>query len=726
MSKLIKPIRVDSGYPTGSGHALPSRNFARTRRVLLFMLVVTVIVPIAGLAGYGYYNYQQRYNDAVESSERMSRVGEEQALKVMDLNAELVSRVEELLGDMTDARIAADESALHQRLSRIAGGFPQVAAISSFGPSGRLLVSSRFFPAPAVNIRNRDDFLNARQYQPESYVSLPMQASVSKASVFNVTDARVAADGRFLGVVSVALRRDYFSSFYQKLIDAHAATFIGLYRSDGSLLTSFPADSPGTTPQEANMFAQAFSRNESIGHLVSTTFADGQKRVVTYRRVDNYGLYVAVGFQVAQLYAVWLHHFLLICTLTGLPCLIIWLLIGFSLKQLSTEESAWEQWRDEAGRRLDAEESARHLQRASALGNLVASVAHDFNNYLMVVKSNVAIAKAKEHDDAHSEIIAIERATGTVEGLVRTLMGSARKQPLKLTPVDLTQLLPGMLQVVQATVGDSVSASIDVAPDIWPVRSDTAELELAIVNLALNARDAIHHGGKFAVRAQNIEVASHVVGVPAGDYVLLSISDDGEGMSREVADKAFEPLFTTKGGTSHPGLGLVQVLAVCEMSGGTAKLTSERGVGTTVRLYLPRSSVRVEPAADATDNLPAAASTETANHHVLLIEDNDEVAASLSAVLQLMGHEVTHLPSADDALIALQEGQAFELVLSDVQMPGKMSGIDLAEWLLTHRPEQRLALMTGYADELERARHTGVPIFSKPFDAEELEPLIGA
>ncbi|CAD6507759.1 Sensor histidine kinase RcsC [Paraburkholderia sabiae] len=724
MSEPIQPRSVHSLYTTESGHALPSRNFARTRRVLFIMLVVTVIVPIGCLTGYGYYNYKQRYNDAVEASERMSRVGEEQALKVMDLNAELVSRVEELLGNMTDAQIAQDESALHQRLNRIAGGFPQVAAISTFGQSGQLLVSSRFFPAPAVNIERRDDFINARHFQPEAYVSLPMQASISRTSVFNVTDARVA-DDRFIGVVSVALRRDYFSSFYQKLIDAHAATFIGLYRADGSVLTSFPEDSPGAAPQEANLFSQAFSRNESVGHLVSSTFADGQKRVVTYRHVGNYGLFVAVGFQVAQLYAVWLHHFLLICTLTGVPCLIIWLLIGFSLKQLSTEERAWERWRGEAGRRLDAEESARHLQRASALGNLVASVAHDFNNYLMVVKSNVAIAKAKQHETIHDEIVAIERATGTVEGLVRTLMGSARKQPLKLTQVDLAQFLPGMMQVVQATVGDSVAASIDVAPDIWPVRSDTAELELAIVNLALNARDAIHRGGKFAIRAQNIAVASHVVGVPAGDYVLLSVSDDGEGMTRDVAAKAFEPLFTTKGGTSHPGLGLVQVLAVCEMSGGTVKLTSEPGVGTTVRLYLPRTTVRAEPEREPVEYVPAA-SSETASQHVLLIEDNDEVAASLSAVLQLMGHDVTHVPSADDALIALQEGQAFKLVLSDVQMPGKMSGIDLAEWLQTHRPEQRLALMTGYADELERARHTGVPIFSKPFDAEELEPLIGA
>ncbi|MBN3765248.1 hybrid sensor histidine kinase/response regulator [Burkholderia sp. Ac-20365] len=723
MSKpLSRPVSTDLDDATLPESRLPSRNFARARKVLLFILAVTVAVPLGCLAGYGYYTYKQRYNNAVEASERMSRVAQEQALKVMDLNTELVSRVDELLADQTDEQIVRDQADIHRRLEKIAGGFPQVAAISAFGTSGQLLVSSRFYPVPAVNIQTRDDFINARHYQPEAYVSLPMQASVSKVSVFNVAQARRAADGQFHGVISVALRRDYFSSFYQKLVDEDSANFIGLYRRDGSLLTSFPNNAPGLDALESNMLANAFSRNEFVGQLETSTFSDGQKRFIAYRRVDGYGLYVAVGFPVAELYSVWLHHFILICALAGLPCIGIWLLIGFSLKQLSTEENSWMQWRTEAGRRLDAEEAARHLQRASALGNLVASVAHDVNNYLVIVKSNMAMARSKGYRETTTEMASIERATRAVESLVRTLMGSARKQPVKLTQVNPAHLLPKMQQVVQATVGDSVATSIDVAPEIWTIRTDVAELELAIVNLALNARDAMHRAGKFSVRAQNVEVASHSVGVPAGDYVMISASDNGEGMSAAVAMQAFEPLFTTKTGSAHPGLGLSQVMAVCEASGGTAKITSEPGVGTTVRLYFPRSSVRdIAAVSEIADSSPVAGSQQ-----VLLIEDNHEVAASLSAVLEMMGHAVTHYPSADDALPALQSGQAFKLVLSDVQMPGDMNGIDLAEWVKQHRPEQPLVLMTGYADELERAKHMGVPIFAKPFDAEDLEALLGA
>jgi len=699
---------------------LPARNFERTRKVLLIMLAVMVVIPLGCLGGYGYYSYRQRYNDAVEASERMSRVAEEQALKVMDLNAELVSRVEDLLGGMTDAQIDQDASNVHQRLNRIASGFPQVAAISTFGASGQLLASSRYFPTPSVNIQTRDDFINARHYHPEAYVSLPMLASVSKASVFNVAKARTAPDGQFLGVVSVALRRDYFASFYQKLIDDDSATFIGLYRRDGSLLTSFPENAPGGAALESNMFADAFSRNESSGRLETNTFADSQTRFIEFRRVGHYDLFVADGFPVAQLHSAWLRHFLLICALTGLPCVMIWLLIGFSLRQVSTEEKAWQLWRKETGRRLEAEDSARYLQRMSALGNLVASVAHDFNNYLMIVKSNMSMAKSKGYTDSDSEMAAIERANRNVEGLVRTLMGSARKQPVALARVDFAQSLPAMLQVVQATVGDSVQVSIDVLPEIWAVRTDMAELELAIVNLALNARDAMPRGGKFAVRAQNVEVASHVVGVPAGDYVLLAASDNGEGMTRAVAAQAFEPLFTTKPGGMHPGLGLAQVLALCEMSSGTAKLTSEPGKGTTVRLYFPKAAALAEER-QAPEHLCASAAHAS---EILLVEDNHEVAASLSAALELMGHEVTHLASADDALLALQAGQQYSFVLSDVQMPGKMNGIDLAEWLKANRPRQPVALMTGYADELERARLADIPIFAKPFNAEDLEQFI--
>lgn len=697
----------------------PSRNFAATRKVLLSLVAISVLVPGLCLAGYGYYDYQRRYADSVAASERASRVAEEQARKVMDLNAELVSRVEELLGNGTDAQVRNNEGAIHAKLNAVAGGFPQVAAVSAFGNTGDLLVSSRFFPVPRINIGTRDDFVVARRFRHEQYISRPLAASVSGTSVFNIAKARSAPDGTFLGTVGVAIRRDYMVGFYQKLTQEDDESFIGLYRSDGTLLASYP-DAPNAVGSLTfREVSDALSRNGAGGHVLADRLADKEQRVVVYRRVGPYPLLVAAGFLVGQLSSSWLQHFLLILALTGAPCVAIWALLGFSLRQLAAEERGWQRWRAETLRRLDAEASGRHLQRMGALGNLVANVAHEFNNHLMAVKSNMAIARANGFRDVEEQVNAVERTTHSVEALVRTLMGATRKQPVRLTQVNLADALPKLGPVLQAAVGDAISVSINVPPDIWTVYCDVAELELAAINLAINARDAMPQGGTFAVRAQNVKVESDLDGVAAGDYVLVTASDNGMGMTASVAGRAFEPLFTTKQKGTAAGLGLAQVQAFCELSGGTAKITSAPAAGTTLRLYLPKAVL-----GDAPRPQPASVTSVGAHASVLLVEDNQEVAEGLAAVLEIMGHDVTHLASADEALRALQAGEEFALVLSDVQMPGELNGIELAEWLKTNRPKQPVALMTGYADELERARRTGVPIFAKPFDAQELAPLI--
>jgi CheY-like chemotaxis protein len=209
--------------------------------------------------------------------------------------------------------------------------------------------------------------------------------------------------------------------------------------------------------------------------------------------------------------------------------------------------------------------------------------------------------------------------------------------------------------------------------------------------------------------------------LPDGEYVLISCTDDGEGMPEAVARRAFEPLFTTKLRGSGTGLGLAQVLSMCEQAGGTAKIDSVPGSGTTVRLYLPRHRERTAAAADV-ETLRRPVPTPAGV--VLLVEDNEDVAAGVAAVLETFGCEVRHEPTADQALDVLSGGERFELVLSDIQMPGKLNGIDLAEKVRSAWPSQKIALMTGYADELERARRLGVAILAKPFNIDELHALV--
>jgi len=701
---------------------LPLRNFAATRRILLVVLAASILFPLACLVGYGYLDYQRRIADSDDMIDRLARVSDEQAVKVLDLNQQISARILELLGGDDDAAIRAHEAELHQRLRVIGGDFPQVAAIAVFGADGKLLVNSRAYPVPAISNATRDDFVRAKAIRPEAYFSLPMYGPVSQTDVFNTTLGRSAADGRFLGVVSIALRSDYFSRFYADLTGGDPSLALGLYRQDGQLLVRYPGWPPGTEPLAHTPFTNALRDKELFGHVRMTSSVDGVERLLAFRRVGDYPLYVMSAYATNAIFQQWWRHFVLIAAITVLPCIAVWLLVFFSLRQLETERLAWERWQGEVAMRLSAEASTRQLQRMGALGNLVANIAHDFNNLLMVVSANMQLARHKHFNHVEPEVMAVERATATAEALTRRLLSVARKQPLKQEPIDLAKWLPGAGTLIDAAVGDKVQVSVSVVVDSWRVLADPTELEFALMNLAVNARDAMPRGGRFVIRCQNTRLVSSDTLLPDGEYVLISCSDDGEGMSEAVARRAFEPLFTTKLQGSGTGLGLAQVLALCEQSGGTAKIDSVPGSGTTVRLYLPR--YREARAVAGVVDEAALDARSASQGMVLLVEDNEDVAAGIAAVLETFGCEVHHEATADRALDVLSAGETFELVLSDVQMPGKLSGVDLAERVRLSWPKQKIVLMTGYADELERARHIGVAILAKPFNIDELHALV--
>ena len=701
---------------------LPIRDFGATRRILMLVLIASILVPLSCLAGYGYFDYQVRLSNAIDVIERLSRVVDEQAVKVMDLNKTMATEIVDLLGDSDDAIIRAHGSKLHRRLETIGGNFPQVAAISVFGADGHLLVSSRFFPVPKISIAEREDFHSARAIRPEPYFSLPMRGAAAGTDVFNTTLARTASDGRFLGVVSVALRRDYFSNFYRELVGEDPALTVGLYRRDISILVRYPAVAPNVEPGTKTPLAKAFRENERYGAVRMLSTVDGTEKLFAFRRVADYPLYVASGYRTAAIFQQWWQHYLIIAWITALPCIAVWLLVLFSLRRLNAERLAWERWHGEVAMRLSAEASSRQLRRMGALGNLVANVAHDFNNLLMVVTANMQLARNKKFNNVEREVLAVEKATTGAETLARRLMSVARKQPLRQTSVELWTWLPAAAGIIQTALSETVDLSIKVAPDVWRVLVDVTELEFAIINIAVNAKDAMRSGGQFVICCENVQLTDDEGALSAGDYVSIALSDDGEGMTAAVARRAFEPLFTTRVQGAGTGLGLTQVLAMCEQAGGTARLESVVNDGTMVRMYLPRYQGEVQPTAQ-----PALKSEDASvASSVLLVEDNEDVAAGLAAVLEVFGCTVQHEITADRAFEVLTEGSTFDLVLSDIQMPGKRNGIDLAELVRNLWPAQKIALMTGYADELDRAKHVGVTILSKPFNIDDLQGLLTA
>ncbi len=378
--------------------------------------------------------------------------------------------------------------------------------------------------------------------------------------------------------------------------------------------------------------------------------------------------------------------------------------------------------------RRSIESVYRQARKMEALSNLVGSVAHDFNNLLMIVSTNVQITRRRGAAGLDRELSAMERALKSGQSLTRQLLGVARKQPLRTETIAIGKWVPAGRELLRASLGAKVTLTVEVAADIWAIRVDPAELELALINVAVNARDAMPSGSTFTVRANNVSFRHEDSFPITGDFVQLSLEDTDFGMSPEVLDRAFEPLFTTKPKGMGTGLGLPQVFAFCERAGGLATIDSALGTGTAVRLYLPRAAAQAPSAPAAGQQADAAPAADARGLHILLVGDNEEVAAGTEALLTMMGHRVTYVFNADTVLGRLEaaSGVPFDVVLSDIHMPGKMNGIDLAEKLERFGPRIPVILVTGYAKELDRARTVDARVLSKPFDIALLDSMLRA
>jgi signal transduction histidine kinase len=718
----------DTPYPS----AAPEHDFAMRRVTLIVLLVAAIVLPSLYVAVMAYSDLRTREATARDVTMRTARVAEEHALKVFDLSETLDARIVDLVQDLDDTAVRHEEADIHDALNTIGGGYPQVAAVSIFGASGMLLANSLYYPAPYASIADRDDFVGIRDGKVIEHISrvMPGPLRLKGPPVFNTGVARRHSDGTFAGMVSIALKSSYFSAFYRDLLGgANAPMTMALTRTDGAVLASYPPLPAGATTPAA---ASQDSGDPRAG--VVRVNRDGGSEIVAYRQVGSYPVFVSCAYRTSAIWREWYQHLSVLFLSMFVPSIALWSVIWLSLKRLRAEEEAWERWQAEASMRRSIESAYRQSRKMEALGNLVGSVAHDFNNLLMIISSNVQIARRRGVQHLDTELAAIERALKNGQSLTRQLLGVARKQPLRSETIDVAQWLAACRELLKTSLGSKSSFVVETAPDLWPIRVDVAELELAVINLAVNARDAMPHGGRFTIRAHNLSFR-HEDGFPlTGDFVQLALDDTGAGMPPDVLARAFEPLFTTKAKGMGTGLGLPQVFAFCERSGGLATIDSAVGAGTSVRLYLPRARAGDAPrAVIATDAMPTDRSAEPAADglRILLVEDNSEVAAGTEALLQLLGHDVAYASNADDALRLLHEAGddpvapgAFDLVISDIHMPGKLNGIDLAE-TIEHGPlKLPVILVTGYAEELDRTRRVSARVLSKPFDIALLDGLL--
>ncbi len=367
-----------------------------------------------------------------------------------------------------------------------------------------------------------------------------------------------------------------------------------------------------------------------------------------------------------------------------------------------------------------AREQLAQAQKMEALGQLTGGIAHDFNNLLMIVSGYAQIlqGRLKEAKDKQA-VEAIRSAAGRGEKLTRQLLAFSRRQTLLPVVVDLRQRIDAVRDMLVPSLRGNIKLEYDIEDKVWPVEVDLGELELALVNIAVNARDAMPEGGSITLSARNVVLKpGSAAGQLQGDFVALAVIDSGSGMPPDVLKHVFEPFYTTKPVGKGTGLGLSQVHGFAIQSGGAVTVSSQVGKGTAVTIYLPRSLD--EPTDGTVDNVSSGGDTKGT---VLLVEDSREVAEVTSTLLEQLGYRVVRAENAAEALRHLQQGIHFDLLFSDIVMPGPMNGLALAQTCRDNFPDIAVLLTSGYSDAAQLADGR-FDLLRKPFELSALERAV--
>lgn len=384
--------------------------------------------------------------------------------------------------------------------------------------------------------------------------------------------------------------------------------------------------------------------------------------------------------------------------------------------------------------RKATERQLRHAHRLEAVGQLTGGLAHDFNNLLAVIIGNLDLLEEELRNNPKAGELAAMALKASLRGaeLTRQLLAFSRQQTLQAQAFDLNDLVNGTIRLLRRTLGEDIEIITHLADDLWPVFADSTQVESALANLAINARDAMANGGYLTIETSNRHLdeqyAQENTEVTPGDYVMLAVSDTGAGIPPEVMSKVFEPFFTTKKDGKGSGLGLAMIYGFAKQSGGHIKIYSEVGYGTTVRLYLPRAEMLEKTAAVDLNQEPAMAQPPAAAV-ILVVDDNPDVRSVAVRQLNELGHRTIEAQDAEDALRILAQDQPIDLLFTDVVMPGGMRGDELARQARLLRPAIKVLFTSGFAEASIENGHRSSEVkrcnlLSKPYRKQDLAQRI--
>lgn len=681
------------------------------------MMAACVAVPVL-LFGLGAWSsYRSTHALADERILHALQIVSEQALRVFQSIEVTFGSIEQM------AASQGSEAELSERLKQMVLVLPDVEAIWLLDPQGRVTASSSKYlmptAAPAITAESAPEAADGSTVMMVGDVVI---SATREAAFFPVSGRRQGPDGRFAGMTVVSVLTAAFERFYGRLAEDDGVSF-ALVREDGAVLARYPGGSRGTQLHPAGSFRTAVMEGRVAAPYTTISDVDGMERRVAVQRLAAFPLFVVSTMRTANIDRQWLAQmlgYLLVLVAVVVPLLLLlWLVLR------RTEEVY-----REASRREVAEANLRQSQKMEALGQLTGGLAHDFNNLLTIVIGNLDSALRQKPEGRLQQFLN-NAMSGAERGaqLTRRLLAFSRKQPLEPRPIDANGLVAGMSELLKLSLGGSIVVSTECESGLWPVQADPVELESAILNLAINARDAMKGSGRLTISTANAVLKpgdSHSFAELApGDYVLIAVTDTGEGMSAEVIEKAFDPFFTTKGPSAGTGLGLSQVYGFVKQSGGSVRIDSKVGRGTTITLCLPRATA--SPAAAARPAVPEQA--PGAARTVLVVEDDAAVRSYIVEVLRDLGHTVFDVGDGEAALRLVEtSGRDIDLLLTDVVMP-RMNGRMLAETIKRRRPDIKVLFMTGYARDAvahDGRLDPGISLIQKPITRDDLAARIAA
>jgi len=681
-------------------------------------LFSALLVPATALVLAGWWTYDRTLHANRETAVRRADLIYEHARRTFEV-AERLAVEAATLTQGEDSRILAQQGDVRQRLSDMVLSVRAVVNLNVWNAQGVPLVRSDRAIDPAASVADREYFQRQTPADRGFDVSEVLVGRQTGRELFNLTHRRPSADGTFKGIVAVSMSPEYFRDYYRAIVAQNTEVeSITLVRTDGRVLARWPALADGAISLPASApSVLAVQEGQASGVVFGRLNTTGERRIGAFRRLENLPVYVVVGFSQSAMLAGWVRTMGIVTAITLPITLMLIAVTAIARRRVQSEQRAQLELHEQTQLRAATEKSALEAHRRQTLATLTAGVAHDFNNLLAILSNSLHIQNIRHPERAtEPQNAAMRRAIQSGTRLTRQLLSFTRRQTLRPEVVELQAWLPELEELLRTTLGSRIPLSVSVAPHTPSVLVDAAELELALVNLAVNSKHAQPNGGSFTLTAG----ASLEDGARS---VVIAATDQGEGIAQEILSRVTEPFFTTKEAGSGSGLGLNQVRGVVEAAGGQLRIESVVGQGTTVKLVLPAVEAGPADAEAAAPDASRSAPTDKFEGHVLVAEDNDDVAAVTTSLITNLGLRVTRAVNAAEALKVLRSpelGRDIGFLLTDVVMPGELDGVALAIQVRKERPGLPVTVVTGYADNVQSALDAKLDVMHKPLALEAL------